>query len=260
MKRKSSFPQKTYRKKFKKSPYSNSAIVRFASHNAALRRGVPTELKTLDIQFTGAYNATYTPDTQPAQVLNIDTGTATLQAINLSQQGTGISQRLGNKIALKSLRIRLRLMPVAAQYSGVQTFARVMILYDRNANGGYQATNAILGESLQSNSIGAGTFTSNLNPNLFERYTVLMDKFITIQPTTSGALSTLEGPTQEANFTINEYIKLKNLETQFNGTANPMTIAQIQTGSLLILSYGSSAAANAPEVWSGTIRLRFRDI
>jgi len=239
---------------------ANPAINRFASHARSLRQGI-NELKTLDIQFTGAYNATFTADTQPAQVLNMDNGTATVQAINLCQQGTGISQRLGNKIAMKSLRLRLKLLNTA-NVNDVNDIsnARVMILYDRNPNGAYQASSTILGESLQSNSIGTGTHMSNLNPNYFDRYTVLMDKLLTLPPRNHTAITGtfVTGATTPNDFILDEFVKLRNLESQFSGTANPMTIAQISSGALVILSFGGTAT----QAWclTGTARLRYYDV
>lgn len=240
----------------------NSAIDRFASKKIAFHRGSNNELKTLDLQFTGAYAQPYVPDTQPCKMINLDTGTATVQALNLSQQGTGISQRLGNKIAMKSLRIRLNLVDNGANPTVNYTVGqRIMILYDRNANGTYQSSNAILGESIQSNSVTSGTYTSNLNPNLFDRYTVLMDKFMNIPPVSAGGVGgsteNTSDTTKEA-FQIDEYIKLRYLETQFSNSANPMTIAQIQTGSLLLLALGQQAVG--PWALGGSIRLRFFDI
>lgn len=233
------------------------AIGRFASHS---RRANSDEIKTMDVPFRGAYNAVYTPDTNPAQILNLDSGTATLQAVNLCQQGVGISQRLANKIAMKSLRIRMNLTPTG-NATADPTYARVMLIYDRNANGTYPATNLILSDSIQNNTVTAGLFNSNLNPNLFDRYAVLMDKLLVIpcaQATVN--LTSVTPSTEHMEWDIDEFIKLKNLETQFSGTANPMTIAQVQTGALQILCMGSATAANTSWALFGTTRLRFRDV
>lgn len=233
------------------------AIGRFASHS---KRAMTDEINTLDWQFTGAYAAAYTADTQPAQVLNIDTGTATLQALNLAQQGTGISQRLNNKIAMKSLRLRLSLK-TSGNNQPAKAVGRLMVLYDRNVNGTYPAVNNILSESLQNNTIAAGIYSSNLNPNFFDRFAVLMDKFITIPPQEGVIANTQDtGPTVMEAFQVDEFIKLKNLESQFSATSSPMTIANIQTGALYILSYGDTAAANVGWCWQGSARLRFRSV
>lgn len=233
------------------------AIAKYTSN--AYRRG--EEVKTLDIQFTGAYAATYTVDTQPCQILNLNNGTACVQSLNLIQQGAGISQRIGNKVSLKSLRLRLRLINNTVSTNAIISHARVMVLYDRNPNGAYVAANTILGESLQSNSIGTGTMDSNINPNFFDRFVVLMDKHLVLPPYTSTGVGNVYtyGPSENEEMKIEEFIRLKNLECQYNGTANPMTIAYQNIGSLQILCFGDTASATQPWSLNGTARLRFRD-
>lgn len=224
-------------------------------------RRAALETKTLDLQFTGAYADAYTADTQPRQMLNCNTGTACVQALNLCQQGTGIAQRDGNKISMKSLRLRLAMIFAKAVVQANTTNVRVLVLYDRQPNGAYPAINTILGESLQSNTIGTGTMYSNLNPNFFERFRVLMDKQITLQPFDSTAVTgtSCTGTTDPSSFKIDEFLPLKDLETLYNGTANPLTIAQITTGALYIATFGDAAAANQPWAITGTARLRFHD-
>jgi hypothetical protein len=238
----------------------NNAITKYSAN--AFRKG--EEVKTLDVQFTGTYAAGYTADTQPCQLLNANTGTACVQSINLIQQGAGISQRIGNKVSLKSVRLRFNLNLNAANVNLNITNCRMLLVYDRNPNGGYLASNAILGESLQSNTIGTGTLLSNLNPNYFDRYVILMDKLIPLPPwnSASGVSGTnTQGDTSNDcnTYHINEFIKLKNLECQYNGTANPMTIAYQNIGSLQLVCFGDTAAASQPWGWIGTARLRFRD-
>jgi len=64
--------------------------------------------------------------------------------------------------------------------------------------------------------------------------------------------------TRAANV-IDEYINLKDMETIFNGTANPLLIGNVQTGALIIATIGDVLAANQPYSLRGVARLRFRD-
>lgn len=227
--------------------------------SSAFRRG-GEEVKTLDLQFTGNYAAGYTVDTQPQQALNLNSNTASVQAFSLIQQGAGISQRIGNKVSLKSLRLRLRLVATGnAQTSPIQ--ARVMVLYDRNPNGAYTAANSILSTSLQANTIGAGTADSEINPNFMERFVCLMDRYWMCPTFDAAGLTNTIGPTGEGQYPwiINEYVKLRNLEVIYTGTANPMTIAYHTTGALMILTYSTVAAGADPWCLMGSARLRFRD-
>nr|WAE42450.1 MAG: capsid protein [Cressdnaviricota sp.] len=239
---------------------------------AGPRRGVTSkyaanpnknETKTLDLSFTGAYNAVYTPDVQPQQMLNFSTATNSIQSLDLIQQGVGISQRVGNKVCLKSLRLRMALVKTGQDQTQLQR-GRIMVLYDRNPNGAYIAANAILGASSQANVINAGTYTDNINPNLFDRFIVLMDEFITLpnisEASTITAVNVL-GPAENNDYIVDRYIKLKNLECIFQATSNPATIANNSVGALLILTYGD-ATAGTNQAWTlgGTVRLRFADI
>nr|WAE42125.1 MAG: capsid protein [Cressdnaviricota sp.] len=222
------------------------------------------EIKTLDLTFTGAYNAVYTPDTQPQQVLNLNTGTGSIQALTLIQQGVGISQRVGNKVCLKSLRLRFNISQtgVGGVNANAPTRARIMVLYDRNPSGAYVATSAILGASNQGNTITPGTYSDNLDPNQFDRYIVMMDDFITLPVlnTIAAGDELSNNPTMDRDFMIDKYIKLKNLECIYKATSNPAVIANESVGSLIIMTVGDTAAAGQPWCLTGTARLRFSDI
>lgn len=235
----------------------NMAINKFSS--MAFRGG--QETKTLDVLFTGAYAlGVYTPDTVPLQMLPINTTTNVVQCLNLVQQGAGIGQRIGNKISMKSIRVRLAFTQTAIANEGL-TGARIMIIYDRQPNGAYPATNTILSDSLQNNTISTGIFSSNLNPNFFDRMVVLKDDFIPLSSWQANLTSSNQfSATADSSFTYDHHIKLRNLESQFNGTANPLTIAYLNIGALYIVVYGDGVA-NTSDPWQlrGTARLRFRD-
>jgi len=233
-----------------------NAVTKYSS--SSFRRG--EEIKTMDVLFIGNYAQAYTPDTVPLQQLNMNTGTASVQALNLIQQGAGISQRIGNKISLKSLRLRLSISTTTNNNDSI-TNGRVLLLYDRQPNTAYTASNSMLSSSRQDNTIVAGIWSDNINPNFFDRFVVLMDKKIVLPPDNTGSLTTnsTAGPTCISSFEIDEYINLKNLESQFNGTASPLTIAYINIGALLLVGYGDQAGGLDPWCLKGSARLRFRD-
>lgn len=244
-----------------RQPRMSGAMAKFTK-----RAGPGEEIKTLDLLFTGAAAAGYTPDTVPLQQLNMSTNTTSVQALNLVQQGPGTSQRIGHKISMKSARLRLTISSNGNTNASIQN-GRVLVVYDHNPDGAYVATNQILSNITQANVVQNGIFTDSLNPNFYERMVVLMDKFITLPPFETGAINTtdLTGVTSESSFHIDEFVKLKDLETIYgntaNGlaTANPMTIAYIQTGALYIIGYGDTAAGGSPWALNGSVRLRFRD-
>ena len=160
---------------------------------------------------------------------------------------------------MKSLRLHLTLTDTGTANVGV-SYARFMVLYDRNANGGYIASNVILSDSTQNNTITNGDWNSSLNPNFFDRFVVLMDEMLILPPWVSPAGATYTtGPTETQTFEIDRFIKLKNLETIYNNTSNPMTIGNITTGALEVLCFGDTAEANSAWALEGKARLRFRD-
>ena len=225
------------------------------------RRG-GEEVKTLDLRFSGAQNNVYTVDTEPLQMLNISSSTDVVQSLSNIQQGAGISQRIGNKVSLKSLRLRLRLTPNGPVNDTQVSHARVILFYDRQPNGGYLNVSQILGQSLQSNTVAAGTVDDNLNPNLMDRIQIIRDWTFCMPPYDAAALANVVGPTgtgDDMPWHINEYIKLNDLECCYNATSNPGVIANSTTGSLQILTIGTAAIANTGWTLAGGARLRFRD-
>nr|WAE42732.1 MAG: capsid protein [Cressdnaviricota sp.] len=227
---------------------------------------VSSETKTLDTLFTAAYTAgTYTPDTFPTtsyQMLPLNIGTATVQALNLCQQGTGISQRVGNKISMKSLKIRLQLQQTANTSPQTNNHNRFLIVYDRQPNTTYPASNTILSSIGGNNVLANGIYTDSLNPNLMDRYTILMDEMLVLPQWDTGAITATSNTTstEHREFCIDRYINLKSLVTNYSGSASPMTLSLISTGALYVICYGS-ASINGTDSWQlyGSIRLRYHD-
>lgn len=249
-------------------PPRRSVIPRVFGGTAALERRYSTRQyrsggtpHTLDLQFTGAYAAgVYTVDTQPLQMLPMNTSTNVVQSLNLIQQGNGIGQRNGNKVALKSLRLKLGIQATGVAYVALQR-ARVMVIYDRSPNGAYSASTTILANSLQSNTIGTGDMWSDIDPDKFDRYTVLMNKMLCLQPLDNVVTSNqINGPTSLEGFGIDAYIKLRDLECMYGSTSNPATIANQTIGSLQLLVLGDLAANSEQWQLRGAARLRFHDL
>jgi len=233
-------------------------------------RGIPTgmsmvrhqlrnEVKTLDSTFTVAMLAEpYVPDILAKTMINIDTSVV-IQAVNMCQQGTGVSQRIGNKIAMKSLRIRLKL-------NGIRTYtslsgSRLLVIYDQEPNGTYPAISSILSSVNEAGTIISPSTLSSLDVNRMERYTVLLDEY-RVLPTLDGGVSvqTTTGPTDPKTFQVDRYIKLKNLETIYSANSSPMVIANVQRGALYVISIGDVAQGTNPYSWYGEMRMRYHDI
>lgn len=225
---------------------------------AMVRQG---EVKTLDTQFTVTNVGTgYVPDTNPAMQLPGWNDPLGRQAVNLVQQGTAFSQRIGNKIKMKSVRIRMFLKTSTAPQLVVIPL-RILLVYDRQTNGAYINNTLLLGQANQNGNLGVGSQTDNINPNFFDRFVVLMDKFIAAPPIAAGVLTSILtiGATESKTHIVDEFIRLKGLDTVFNTTANPCTIGCVNTGALILVCSGSVASAGNGYNLDGTVRLRFWD-
>lgn len=264
------------KRKSEKQKYSKKSLNRARFNNANMymaklrysgSRRFGAEKKTLDIQFSQTYNSVWSPDILAPNGLNINT-TPTFQALNLVQQGPGVTQRIGNKITLSSMRLRFYINSTGVALSDV-SIARVMLIYDRQPSNavGYPAINDVLNVYNQSNALtnptGAALLNVGINPNNFERFKVLLDmRFAQPQFRPAAATAIPDTPTCMPNdvpFVIDKYIKLNNLETNFNNSAAPMKIDYVTTGSLFLLTIGDNAAGGEPWYYPGTARLRFHD-
>lgn len=252
--------------------YTMSTGTKFKSRTSGAiqkftKRSTRSETKTLDTTFAAAYVTPYVPDLLLPTMLPTGNSNVNIQILNPIQQGAGISQRIGHKVSLKSVKLQMNFEPVGSVVMGNIQHVRVMLVYDHDCNGAYPAINLILANSGQANQIANGTYFDNLNPNFFERMVVLMDRKYTLpQIGTVGGQITAETTfaTNAETFIIDEFVNLKSLECIYgnqNGasTASPLTVAYIQTGALYLLVYGD--VANTATAWAltGTTRLRFDD-
>lgn len=244
-------------KKTKKS-YKQKKTTRYAGSS-----NWGKEIKTMDTQIIPTYGNIYVQDQFPNKAYPVFQ-TGVVQAINLVQMGAGVSQRISNKIAMKSILIKLTLNVNTAAVifdNEIQT-SRIMVVYDRQPNSGYPDLYAeILGYADQDGVTQDGNIYAPINPNNLERFIVMMDKIL-IQPIYDETQVTdpvIFPPGEQKIYKIHEYIQLKDLETVYNQTIanSTCTLENITTGALYIIVIGSKAAP----VWSyvGTLRLRFND-
>ena len=213
------------------------------------------EIKTLDIIFPQNYVRVYVSDTLTGITFN---DSPTLQNLVRVNQGAGISNRIGNKIALKSLRIRATLDVTGNGGTPPPQNARMMIIYDRQVNGVYPAVDNILSDVNTSNTVTPGDYLSSINPNFYDRFIVLCDKIFIIGSTPIAG-GTDFGPTEQKGFVIDEFIKLKGLETQFSTSTNASPISNLNTGALYLIGFGDQSNGNEPYYMNAKFRLRYYD-
>lgn len=193
--------------------------------------------------------------------------TGTVAALNLVQAGSSYFNRIGRKIEMKSLQMKGQLNGIGANSQGLAAGGRILIVYDRQANGALP----VYADVIKSQTQVSGT-TQSLNYDMVnldnrDRFLILRDIEFTMPSVTRVASAdTFSGyPTsahtdstcEEGQF--NQFIKLKGLVTHFKADSSPAVIGDVATGTLLILSFGSFASGS--EGWNAnlTFRLRYKD-
>lgn len=213
-------------------------------------RGIRGETKAVDIPITG---------------LNFNNGNNAAQCLTLVQEGAGFWNRIGRKIAQKSLRVRGQIAAQGGIAALVEETIRYIIFYDKQTNGVIPTWNTLI-QAYDNTGVGITNGTlDGLNLDKRDRFVVLRDRTITMPRTSAvGAPSSPPWGTTDAgsgmcgngSAMIEEYIKLNNMEANFNATLNPATVAQVDMGGLFIIAQGTTGAQ-----WflNATYRLRFED-
>lgn len=150
-------------------------------------------------------------------------------------QGAAGFNRIGQKICLKSVRVRGIVTNIL---TALQQGGRILIVYDRQANAALPAWTDVIGAVTSAGAASSGMYDGNQLANR-ERFIILADEqfWLPSVTNTAGVLTNVgslnqtdKGPSM---WNFERFIKLKDLPMQFNNT-NGGTAADIQTGSLNI--------------------------
>lgn len=199
-----------------------------------------TELKSLDVPL-----ATYALNT-----------TGSVQPLNLIRAGTSFNNRVGRKVEGRSIR-------VSGTIDAIRTvtgndYARVMIVYDRQSNGGAPAIADIL-QTVDQAGNGTTTSYSGVNLNNRDRFIILRDERIYLPTVTvTAGVETNTGPTDPVakTFNFDWFVRLPNLLTQFKADSSPAVIGDISSGSLLLVTFATFASGS--EGYAAELESRFR--
>jgi len=212
------------RKRRKRTPYKNKPYRKPRSTNSYLSsaRNLP-ERKALDIS-----TVAFTPTTAGAFLL-----------LNGCTRGATIEQRTGRKITMNYCQLHIRpLTNTTPTLTGV----RIMLVYDRQTNG----TSPTIGILEAANSGSA------LGLNSRDRYRVLWDRYFSYKAI-SGATYSLN----MNDVVFKPYIPLSHTVTFTDG--NEGTVADIATGSLVLVGVSDLAAGDTAPIFSVYSRVRFTD-
>lgn len=196
-----------------------------------VRQIVRQEMKVVvEKKLVDTPSATYACDT---------TGSVTL--INGCAQGTDFTNRVGRKYTNVAVQLE-GLVQIQDGTSG-PTKARVMLVYDTQPNGALPAITDVL---------TAASSVSFMNLNNRDRFRVICDWNDVI-----GSIDTTATLAYADQVIKNVSIYRKvNLETINDGVG--ATIADIQSGSIFLLTVGNTAAGNGAN-FIGACRVRFTD-
>lgn len=176
------------------------------------------------------------------------TVTGAIVLLNGIAQGTDYNARIGRMGFWKTITMRLKFGPANEVNYGVPLaqFVRVLLVVDAQPNGVVMTA----AQLLQTPSTQAMANLDNRN-----RFTILMDKLIKIDPLTSGATPTAgyRGPAL-----VKVYKKMSLTTTYSQTTA---TIGSIASNALYLVLLGDNASTSTATSIAcyGSIRLRFTD-
>lgn len=181
------------------------------------------------------------------------TAAGTVTLLNGIAEGSDNFTRDGKQVTMTS--VLLRSHPVSFQSTGGQASGmfRCMLVLDMQPNGALAAVTDIL--------VVANPLSPQALPNR-ERFLVLYDEITDFSGTTTGAVATGLGGVGSSNSKnsayFNTYKKL-DFKTIFNGTGASGTIAQINTGALLMLQIANATGAGWAAADDTFVRVRFND-
>ena len=203
----------------------------------------------------------------------ISNGTATnanIFLLNGVQEGVGSWNRIGRYIWNKSVELDLSFQyqtsnTASDSVQDVAQWVRCIVVWDKQPNNGAIPTfDTIFGHTDQAGTESCSVQDHLRYDNMF-RFKVLSDGYINPQMVNTAAnnAAATAGASiiSETSIRYHKYIKLGNKMTNFSGTANPMTTANISTGALYLILRTPMAVGN--DAWSltnfSTVRFRYVD-
>ena len=186
---------------------------------------------------------------------------ANIQVLNLIQQGNGSWNRVGRKTHLSSVRIKGAITfitaPVLATGVTAAPSLRILLVWDKQPSGGaIPSFDTMFGITAQDGTESCPTVNCPLKYDNMDRFVVLKDMYLTAPCNPSFSIGS--GPQVSVNLGIDEYLKLKDLESVYSGQSSPMTIADISTGALYFVVRSQLVGTSSVNV-DAVARVRYKD-
>jgi len=181
--------------------------------------------------------------------------------LNGTNQGSASWQRIGNKIAMQSLRLRGKLTttytPIVTTAATAAQTVRMVVVYDKTPAGSLPAWDTIFGTITNEGGVASSILASLLLVRT-KRFRVLKDCVWSFSPTAGGSGGTTN--VTQIDHCFDEFVPLKNLETQYTASNTTPVIGDISSGGLYVFFRASddSASATRTVVEDSSARLRFQ--
>lgn len=229
------------------------------NYNAPIPSGTPSGLYNLSTQTKEYKFVDSSFGTTSAPVSVTSGAVAGMQLLNGLKLGTSAFQRIGNKIAMKSLYWSLAFGLSAVDSDPTVDVAvlnvpvRMMVVYDKQTNGALP-----VGSDLLTNVTGVDNTTARAidvnspnNLNNKDRFVVVADKRFILSSNGSSARH------------IKKYKRL-NTSVSYKSGATVGNVTDITSGGLYLYFFADADLATAtdpaPSVWiTGDVRLRYQD-
>jgi len=213
---------------FQKTNKNSGANRRVTQNKAPMQR--PTQRVDADIKFVDVAQAGYSCDT-----------TGSITYLNGVATGTDFTNRIGRRIR----NLRMELFGFFAQNSNTATadnLCRIMVVLDRQPNGGLPAVTDIL---------AASTSCSSVNVNNLKRFSILSDHFQEVGQYNNTATQAAIAAPGTAKIILRMNL---GFLTEYLGTAAAIT--SVATNSLLLLTIGAVPSPDG-HVFNCTTRVYF---
>lgn len=237
---------RTRRRRFRR--FRRSFVIRFARKHTYGRFIPGAELKCVD------------PNDQSLYGFAAGANLLQVSCINAVMQGSGPHERIGSRIRMKTIDIRIQ---ITAQIGATPTpgcVYRIMLIYDSQANKNPPATSDVL----RSQGIAGAFSTTPMSPiNITnrERFVILRDLMWNAPPAFGGvgaaATNADEFLGRPAPNHVRWFVKLRGMETTFTNSTG--AIGDITTGSLLLCHIAGDAYVDTVYTSHVSARLRFMD-
>jgi len=196
------------------------------------------EIKSYD--YSVSTSGTTIPLVTVGSVSGDQTFATGMAAFNIVSNGSAFYQRNGSKINIKSVQLKAQIM----KQGTADVMIRLMLVYDRQANGAYPA----IGDILQINDAMGVEFYSGLNMQNKSRFSMIRDK--TYNVSMGGPIIT----------DVNEFCKGKpTWDSEFS--TNTGTVSDIRTGAMYLIAFVSNLYTdNYPSISDINVRIRYYDL